>query len=416
LHKPSDKTPQSPKGSSTNRLPVNLETMFDHATAMIDVWDYETYQYVFVSNAVAYVTGHTPEDWIKLGVRNIQSIIHPEDRDQVIYESEKNRQAAAELGPGVDDSKPFSTVEFRLLRKGGGYVWLHSDSSVYSRTPDGRMKYVVSTSVNIDAQKAYEAQLMESARRLEESRARLRQEYEQLQLIDNAKDDFVSIASHQLRTPATGVGQYIGLLLQDYVGPLSEEQRQLLQAASELNDRQIRIVDDLLSAAQAAGMVQVHATATRLDTLAADVAEEQGIKGRARHQDISFRREGPGPFDVSVDAFLIRMVLENLIDNARKYSPDGSSIEVCVSSDKSWVTVEVMDHGFGIAKQDRDKLFKKFSRVQTDKTKQIAGTGLGLYWAKQVVELHGGDLRLVKSSRSGSSFACTLPLASSHAQ
>jgi signal transduction histidine kinase len=103
-------------------------------------------------------------------------------------------------------------------------------------------------------------------------------------------------------------------------------------------------------------------------------------------------------------------VLENLIDNARKYSTNDSDVTVSISTDKDAAIVEVADHGVGILKNDRQKLFKKFSRIQNEKTSKISGTGLGLYWAKHIVDLHGGDIWLAASSKSGSTFAFALPL------
>lgn len=392
-------------------MPVQFGALFDHATAMIDVWDNETRKYVFVSNSITYIAGFEPNDLLDRGVDFTISRMHPDDRKEAVFKSVKARKAVEQYEPGVDDTKPYVSFEFRFLHKDGHYIWLRTDSSVYSRLPNGKLKYIVGTTVNIDEQKAYEERLQKSFKRLEESQARLREEHEQLLSLNSAKDEFVSIASHQLRAPASGVKQYLGLLLQNYVGTITKDQKQILEAANECNERQIQIVNDLLNVAKInAGKVQLRNADTDLAALASGVVEEQSLKSKARGQTINFQNESGDTYFASVDALLIRMVLENLIDNACKYSPEGSAVQVRIFSDNGFAVIEVEDRGIGIAEEDRSKLFKKFSRIQNARTSDISGTGLGLYWAKQIIDLHRGELKLKSSSDSGSTFSFSLPL------
>ena len=115
---------------------------------------------------------------------------------------------------------------------------------------------------------------------------------------------------------------------------------------------------------------------------------------------------------LDIDAERLRMAIDNIIDNAIKYTPERRSIIVNVSTspDKKHCIIEVIDHGVGIRKTDIDKLFQKFSRLDNPLSVEVGGNGLGLYWSKKIINLHGGDVSATSHVGRGSTFTITLPM------
>lgn len=227
--------------------------------------------------------------------------------------------------------------------------------------------------------------------------------------ITRAKDEFISLASHQLRTPATGVKQYIGMVLQGFAGEVSEVQRDMLEKAYASNERQLQIVTDLLKVAQVdAGQVKLRHSNVDLVQLLADVLKEQRDSFKNRLQSVYFHAPG-SPAVVHVDADMLRMVFENIIDNAGKYSQTGKKIEVSIQQSATHYLVCIKDEGVGVAPEDQERLFQKFARIDNPLSTLVGGTGLGLYWAKRVVDLHGGDIVIDSEVGQGTAFTITLP-------
>lgn len=399
------------KPNAAMKSPIDFEKIAERAPGMIDVYHYPTGTYVYVNKALEYLTGYTTEDLLNGGLDFFTTKIHPDDIEGSLVRYELTSKAFAKRSPDIDDSKPFTVVEYRFRRKDGRWVWLHTEARVFSRDENGDLEYIVNSCIDITEQKEFETKLRKIARELRRSQQALRAEHDQLIALNVAKDEFVSIASHQLRMPATGVKQYIGLLLQGYAGELTDAQQTILQTAYDSNERQLDIITDLLNTSHLdAGKVQPHKNSVNLIGLIDQVIAELQEKTESRRQRIKFTH-GKQVIDIFVDERLILMVIENLVDNASKYSPEGKAIEVTLSPHKTDVEITIKDHGFGIPKTDQKKLFQKFSRIENPKTENIAGTGLGLYWAKKIVDLHDGTIELQKSSDKGSVFAVTLPLA-----
>jgi signal transduction histidine kinase len=238
--------------------------------------------------------------------------------------------------------------------------------------------------------------------------ALLTKQRERLKVLNEAKDEFISIASHQLRTPATSVKQYLGILLA--YGELSSEQHNYVQTAYESNERQLKIINDLLHVAQLdSGKLRVIKTSTDITKLLTDVVRHYDKELEKRQQTIAFTH-GKARIRAHVDKSLMRMVVENIIDNAAKYSSDGSEITVSLSKTRQRVILQITDQGIGIARADQKRLFRKFSRLPSSHMGDITGTGLGLYWAKKVTRLHGGTIKLTSEPGKGSTFTIDLPV------
>ena len=237
------------------------------------------------------------------------------------------------------------------------------------------------------------------------------QRIDQLIELNRAKEDFISIASHQLRTPATGVKQYLGMVVEGFAGKVPERQMELLKQAYRSNERQLRIISDLLKVAQVdSGKLKLHPSEAHLDTLVNEVVDEQKTTLSDRRQSITIESKDTHLPTVVVDIDAIRMVIENIVDNASKYSPEKSNILVSIYKSEKRVRIDVSDEGVGIKQEDLSRLFEKFTRFDNILSTKVGGSGLGLYWAKRIVDIHGGRIEYRPNTPKGSIFTIVLPL------
>jgi PAS domain S-box-containing protein len=226
--------------------------------------------------------------------------------------------------------------------------------------------------------------------------------------LEKAKDEFVAISSHQLRTPATAVKQFLGIMLEGYGGKITGEQRELLQSAFESNERQLAIVNDLLDVASLdSGRLQVEKTVTDVNEMLMSVIAEQEEVRKERKQKI--RLEMPKKdITFKLDPRLMRMVFENLVSNASKYSFEGKTLTITLQEYKNGFSLKVSDQGVGISKENIPKLFGKFSRISNPLSSKVGGSGLGLYLTKQIVLLHGGTIDVNSDINKGTTFTVAI--------
>lgn len=239
---------------------------------------------------------------------------------------------------------------------------------------------------------------------------KLERQRQELELLNQAKDEFISLASHQLRTPASGVKQFLGLLREGYAGEMSELQKEFIERAYEGNDRQLELVNDLLRVAQVdAGRIMLKATTEDIASIIKDVISEQQSSFEKRKQKI-FLKGLNHPLKAKVDKARFRMVLENIVSNASKYTPEGGEITITGSKKNRAIEIAISDTGVGIPKVAQAKLFSKFSRIPNELSDVVGGSGLGLYWAHKIMELHGGSIEVSSKLHKGSTFTVIVPL------
>lgn len=226
--------------------------------------------------------------------------------------------------------------------------------------------------------------------------------------VEMAKDEFLSLASHQLRTPATAVKQFLGLILEGYTKS-KQEADTFLKDAYDSNDEQLLIIDDILNVAKIeAGKLELNADQVDLTQLVDHAVAE--LKASAKTKKHILTLEVPDhSITLSADKLKIMMSVQNLITNAIKYTPDGGKIAVTLTETSKHVTITVRDNGIGISRADQGKLFSKFGRIQTDFTIHVPGTGLGLYLVKQYIDMHGGAIRIQSKVGHGTAFIIELP-------
>lgn len=238
----------------------------------------------------------------------------------------------------------------------------------------------------------------------------LRASNKRLMELDAMKDEFVSMASHQLRTPLTSVKGYISMVLEGDAGKISKPQRQLLQEAFTSSERMVHLISDFLNVSrlQTGKFVVDRKEADLAEITKQEVANISQIA--ASHQvTISFRK--PVRFPVLyLDEGKIRQVIMNFIDNAIYYSPDSTSVKVTLAVEDGEAVLRVIDKGMGVPQEAQRKLFTKFFRAENARKQRPDGTGVGLFLAKKVIDGHGGSLVFESAVGKGSTFGFRLPI------
>lgn len=233
---------------------------------------------------------------------------------------------------------------------------------------------------------------------------------DRLKELNDSKDEFISMASHQLRTPATVVKQYIGMLVEGYGGKLTKLQREIVNSAYISNERELIIVEDLLRVARIdEGKVYLVKSSYDVVQQLEEVVQDQLATVGNSKNNIIFNKPNTQIL-AYIDAKLIRMVFENILDNAIKYSYSGKPVTISITQNITHTVVTVKDEGVGINKKDQNKLFKRFSRIDNPLSVSVNGTGLGLYWVQKVLDLHKGSVEVVSKLGRGSTFTMKLPV------
>jgi PAS domain S-box-containing protein len=232
---------------------------------------------------------------------------------------------------------------------------------------------------------------------------------------ERAKTDFVATVSHELRTPITPIKGYVEIL--QARGPnLSEDKRQdMLRIVAERADHLARLVEDLLLASRISSepggtaVVGMQRECTDLAEAARRAAADW-LRGPESRLELELPA---GPLEVDADPLRLVQVLANLISNAHKYSPADQEVRLRVWRDNGWAMAAVADRGRGIPREELDRVFEKFHRVEDPMTMTTGGTGLGLYIARELTRAMGGEIEATSAPRRGSTFTVRLPMARS---
>ncbi|MBI3685448.1 HAMP domain-containing protein [Candidatus Azambacteria bacterium] len=229
--------------------------------------------------------------------------------------------------------------------------------------------------------------------------------------IAKSKSEFISVAAHQLRTPLSAIKWVFRLMLDEDAGPISQEQKDLLKKGYESNERMIELVTDMLDVAR------IEEGRFGFDFRYADTAaliiksiEAFTMKAKEKSIALTFEKRGTIPSPIKMDPARIELVLQNLIDNALKYTPLGGAITVTAEAALGYIKVSVADTGIGIPKEQLPKLFSKFFRGTNAVKFQTEGSGLGLFIIKNIVERHGGAVFAETEEGKGSTFSFTIPI------
>ena len=226
-----------------------------------------------------------------------------------------------------------------------------------------------------------------------------------LERLNRAKSDFVSIVSHEFRTPLTGIQGFSEMMqsedltldeMREYAGDINKDAHRLNRMITEMLD-----LDKMES-----GRMEIHREAVDLNALVSEATDR--MRPNAPRHPLSLRLD-PMVGEVSADRDKLTQVMANLLSNAVKYSPDGGEIVVSTRVEGNTAHLVVRDHGMGIPKAALETIFERYGRVESLATRHIQGTGLGLPIVRQIVQLHGGAVWVESTVGEGSVFHVTLP-------
>ncbi len=226
--------------------------------------------------------------------------------------------------------------------------------------------------------------------------------------VQKSKEELLALASHQLRTPASGVKQYLGLLTDGFVGELSAQQLEVAKKAQNANERQLEIINELLYVSKIdAGQLHVEPREVDMRSLVQSVIDS--FSQSAKDKDIKLKFVAKRPYKCLIDDRYMIMAIENLISNAIKYSHANTTVNVKLRKSSGNILLSVIDEGVGLSKDDQQRVFRKFERVSNALSRSEGGSGLGLFLAKELAIAHGGDISIVSEPGKGSTFTLSLP-------
>ncbi|MFA6322598.1 MAG: PAS domain S-box protein [Candidatus Buchananbacteria bacterium] len=274
-----------------------------------------------------------------------------------------------------------SRYEFELVKKDGQSIVVETNSSV------------------ID----FEGRLAVLAIIRDVSRAKI---------VDQMKSEFVSMSSHQLRTPLTGIKWFSELLLKDKTEHLSAKQKDFLQQIYSSNERMIKLVGDLLDVShiESGRKFNIIKKPNDLCRAMAESMKEQALLAKKKNISIKLSKPFSRPIMSNFDFEKIVQLLNNLISNAIKYSSNNSKINIDCKKRNDFWEVAIIDTGYGIPENQQNKIFERFFRGDNIRTVSPEGTGLGLYIARGIVEGHGGKIWLKSKENAGTTVYFTLPI------
>jgi signal transduction histidine kinase len=247
--------------------------------------------------------------------------------------------------------------------------------------------------------------------RVDEATRKLRRTNDKLKELDETKDDFISMASHQLRTPLTSVKGYLSMVLEGDAGKINDTQKKMLGQAFVSSQRMVYLIADLLNVSRLrTGKFMIEPSRTDLSVMIGEELAQLVETAAARDIQLTYDKPKDYPL-LMLDETKTRQVIMNFVDNAIYYTPAGGHIRVELTVTGTAAELRVIDDGIGVPKAEQHHLFTKFYRAGNARKARPDGTGLGLFMAKKVVLAQGGIIIFDSHEGKGSTFGFSFPLA-----
>jgi signal transduction histidine kinase len=296
-----------------------------------------------------------------------------------------------------------------------GYLYLGEHQKNNYTMRDIRLLETVSSELVIAIQNALSVHEIKDLnshleQRVDAATKELRRSNAQLQKLDESKDEFISMASHQLRTPLTSIKGYISMMMEGDMGKITDEQKHILNEAFMSSERMVRLISDFLNVSRLqTGKFVIEKHPVDLALLVQ--REIEGLTPNAQARGMKFIYKKPKNIpELELDENKIQQVVMNFSDNALYYSKENGKITVTLKKVPGWVELIVKDQGIGVPEEERAHLFNKFFRASNAKRARPDGTGVGLFLAKKVIDEHDGQIIFESKEGKGSSFGFRLPL------
>lgn len=304
-----------------------------------------------------------------------------------------------------------------IMRGGSnlGYLALGEQRSSGYTNRDIKVLKTISDELVIAIQNALSVQEVKDInvhlqQRIESATAELRTSNTQLRHLDKTKDEFLSMASHQLRTPLTSVKGYLSMVLEGDAGKVTDTQKRLLGEAFASSERMVHLIHDFLNVSRLqTGKFMLELHPCDLVKLVDEEVKSLDRTAETRNMKLEFTKS-IGSLLLLIDENKIRQVVMNFIDNALFYSHDDSVITIELKQVDGRVEVRVIDTGIGVPKGEQSQLFSKFYRASNARKQRPDGTGVGIFLAKKVITEHGGSVLFESVEGKGSTFGFSLPI------
>lgn len=356
---------------------------------IIYVNDIEDNSNLFHNDQLREILGYTPEEVRQIGANIFARIIDFEEYQRI-------RQHYLKLRHELKDGE-IAENEFKLRHKDGHDIWLFTREIVFKRNPDGKVKELLGTAIDITARKKQEQELLEAKKAAEEAA--------------NAKAEFLSTMSHEIRTPMNAIIGLTELLLRDY--SFDQEVTNNLKAIKFAADNLLIIINDILD------FSKIEAGKLSFEKINFSLKEKfdflhKTFKPKADEQGIylDFYFDEKIPEFLNGDPYRLNQILVNLIGNAIKFTLQGGVTVSATLSKKMKnsviLRIDVKDSGIGIPEDKIDTIFESFSQAHSNKKKNFGGTGLGLAITKKLIELQGGKITVESRVGVGSTFTVEL--------
>jgi PAS domain S-box-containing protein len=230
------------------------------------------------------------------------------------------------------------------------------------------------------------------------------------QEVDRMKSEFISLASHQLRTPLSAIQTYSNMLAAGYMGEVMPDQRKALGTIINATERMNELISTLLNITRMeSGAIAVNMRPLQLGKLIDEVLHELSLSASEKMIKLSLKLVGTAPKSIKTDRFILREIITNLVSNAIKYTPENGKVKVTVRLRKKDVLIRVADTGWGIPKFSQDQVFTKFFRGHNVVRRETSGSGLGLYLVKGLVATLDGRIWFKSHEGVGTDFFIELP-------
>lgn len=230
--------------------------------------------------------------------------------------------------------------------------------------------------------------------------------------VDRMKSEFISLASHQLRTPLSAIKTYSHMLSDGYMGELNNAQKKSLGTIVGASNRMNELISTLLNITRIeSGTIALSPKLLKIDKVIEELMPELSLMAEAKSVNLQLHKRGKANTTLRTDALIVKEVVTNLVSNAIKYTPEGGEVSVVIRPRRFDILVEVTDSGWGIPQYSQDQVFSKFFRAHNIVKRETTGTGLGLYLVKGLLDTIGGQIWFKSSEGKGTSFYFTLPRA-----
>lgn len=324
---------------------------------------------------------------------------------------------------GIEGHRQTSTVMDILRRKhvaiitplGVGLLLIGESKGIGYDKRDIRMLNTISNELTIAIQNARSVQEIRELnlhlqQKIDQATRELRDTNSELRKLDATKDEFINMASHQLRTPLTSIKGYLSMALEGDVGEINAQQRKILGEAFSSSERMVRLISDFLNVSRLqTGKFVIDAQPADLAHIVAEEVEAMRPLAESHEIMLTYKRPKKPPL-LNLDIDKLRQVVMNFIDNSIYYSRPKSTIAIKLYVEHDEAILEIHDHGIGVPKDQQKQLFTKFFRAENARRQRPDGTGVGLFLARKVVTAHGGQIIFSSHEGKGSMFGFRLPI------